>query len=214
MKRIFTLPLIACCSLLIVQCSLSQSKHALTFDDMISWGRVADPQLSPDGKWIAYTVTYYSKETNKGNSDIWVTSVDGGEARQLTNSPKADNSSRWLPDGKTIAFISARDGEPQIFTVPVSGGEPTKVSSVSTGASGLVVSGDGKYFAFASDIFPDCTTDSCNKARNDAMGKSSVKAKIFTRLPYRVLGPLYRRETKPCIHHPCSRRYCDRRNTR
>ena len=184
MKHISSILLAVYCSLLIVDCSLSQSKHALTFDDMISWGRVTDPQLSPDGKWVAYTVTYYSKETNKGNSDIWVTSVDGEEARQLTNSPKADNSPRWLPDGKTLAFISARDGEPQIYTVPVSGGEPTKVSSISTGASGLVVSNDGKYFAFASDIFPDCATDSCNKARNDEMEINKVKAKIFTRLPY------------------------------
>ena len=186
MKHISSILLAVYCSLLIVDCSLSQSKHALTFDDMISWGRVTDPQLSPDGKWVAYTVTYYSKETNKGNSDIWVTSVDGGDARQLTNSPKADNSPRWLPDGKTLAFISARDGEPQIYTVPVSGGEPTKISSISAGVSGLVVSNDGKYFAFVSDVFPDCTNDSCNKARNDEMEKSSVKAKIFTRLPYRV----------------------------
>jgi dipeptidyl aminopeptidase/acylaminoacyl peptidase len=174
------------CSLLIVHCSLSQPKHPLTFDDMLSWGRVADPQISPDGKWIAYTVTSYSKETNKGNSDIWLISVDGGSARQLTNSPKADDTPRWLPDGKTIAFISARDGEPQIYTVPVGGGEATKVSSIAAGVSGLVVSGDGKYFAFASDVFPDCTTDSCNKARNDEMEKSKVKAKVFTYLPYRV----------------------------
>ncbi len=191
MRRNSSLLLTLSCSLLIVHCSLSQQKsqgdkHALTFDDMISWGRVTDPQVSPDGKWIAYTVTYYSKQTNKGNSDIWLTSINGGEAKQLTNSPKADNSPRWMPDGKTIAFISERDGEPQIYTLPAIGGEPTKVSSISTGVSGLVVSKDGKYFAFASDIFPDCATDSCNKSRNNEIENGKVKAKIFTRLPYRV----------------------------
>ena len=106
-------------------------------------------------------------------------------SKAINQQSEGGNSPRWLPDGKMIAFISARDGEPQIYTVPISGGEPTKISSISTGVSGLVVSGDGKYFAFTSDIFPDCATDSCNKARNDAMDKSSVKAKIFTRLPYR-----------------------------
>jgi dipeptidyl aminopeptidase/acylaminoacyl peptidase len=186
MNRAYSKLVMVFCSLIIVHCSLSQQKHPLTFDDMLSWGRVADPQISPDGKWVAYTVTYYSKETNKGNSDIWLVSINGGEARRLTNSPKADNSPRWLPDGKSIAFISARDGDPQIYTVAAAGGEPVKVSSISTGVSGFVVSPDGKYFAFASDIFSDCATDSCNKARNDQMEKGQVKAKIFTTLPYRV----------------------------
>ena len=186
MKRIYILLFTVYCSLFIVHSSSAQQKRAITFDDLISWGRVTEPQVSPDGKWIAYTITYYSKETNKGNSDIWIVSVDGGVAKQLTNSPKADKEPRWMPDGKTIAFISALDGEPQVYTVPVTGGEPTKVSSISSGASGLVVSNDGKYFAFASDIFADCPTDSCNKARNDEAEKSKVKAKIFTHLPYRV----------------------------
>lgn len=186
MNRAYSKLVMVFCSLIIVHCSLSQPKYPLTFDDMLSWGRVTDPQISPDGKWVAYTVTYYSKETNKGNSDIWLVSINGGEPRQLTNSPKADNSPRWLPDGKSIAFISARDGDPQIYTVAAAGGEPVKVSSISTGVSGFVVSPDGKYFAFASDVFSDCVTDSCNKACNDQMEKSKVKAKIFTTLPYRV----------------------------
>ncbi len=196
MNRAYSKLVMVFCSLIIcaigasafggVHSSESQQKHALTFDDMLSWGRVTDPQISPDGKWVAYTVTYYSKETNKGNSDIWMVSINGGEARQLTNSPKADNSPRWLPDGKSIAFISARDGDPQIYIVAAAGGEPVKVSSISTGVSGFIVSPDGKYFAFASDIFSECATDSCNKARNDQMEKSKVKAKIFTTLPYRV----------------------------
>ncbi|HTR80633.1 MAG TPA: S9 family peptidase [Bacteroidota bacterium] len=186
MNRTRSILLTALSLLFTVHCSLSQARHAITFDDLFSWGRVADPQISPDGKWIAYTVTYYSKVTNGSNSDIWLIPTSGGEARQITNSPKADDSPRWLPDGKTIAFISSRDGDPQVYTVPVTGGEPKKISSIAAGVSGLVVSHDGKYFAVASDVFPDCATDSCNKARLDEMESSKVKAKIFTRLPYRV----------------------------
>lgn len=186
MNRTFSKLLILFCSLLIVHCSLSQQKHALTFDDMLSWGRVTEPQISPDGKWVAHTITYYTKEANSGNSDIWLVSLNGGEARQLTNSPKADKSPRWLPDGKSIAFISAREGEPQIYTVAAAGGEPVKITSISTGVTGFVVSPDGRYFAFASDVYPDCATDSCNKARNNQLENGKVKAKIFTMLPYRV----------------------------
>ncbi len=186
MKRIFSLLLTACCLLLIVDCSPAQAKHAITFDDLFSFGRVAGPQVSPDGQWVVYTVTYYSKETNAGNSDIWLISSAGGKAKQLTNSPKADNSPRWMPDGKTIAFISSRDGTPQIYTIPVGGGEPTKITSLSTGVNEFNVSNDGKCFAFASDIFPDCPNDSCNKERDGMLDTGKVKAKIFTRLPYRV----------------------------
>ncbi|HTX19802.1 MAG TPA: S9 family peptidase [Bacteroidota bacterium] len=182
----FLYPLLLATSLFLANAGLAAPRHAITFDDLVSWGRVADPQISPDGRWIAYTVTYYSKETNKGNSDIWIVPIDGGVARQLTNSPKSDSDPRWLPDGKTIAFISARDGDPQVYTVPVEGGEPKKISSIAEGVSGLLVSPDGKFFAVASDVFADCATDSCNKAREDAIEKSKVKAKLFTRLPYRV----------------------------
>ncbi|MDE3056659.1 MAG: S9 family peptidase [Bacteroidota bacterium] len=192
---------IACCLLFTGNYSLSQPKpqapmgqggrHAITFDDLFGFGRVTDPQISPDGKWIAYTVAYFSKETNGGNSDIWLVSINGGQARQLTDSPKSDGSPRWLPDGRTIAFISSRNGAPQIFTMQIDSngtaiGDAKQITNISTGASGLVVSPDGKYFAFSSEVFPACPNDSCNKARNDELENGNVKAKIFTHLPYRV----------------------------
>jgi dipeptidyl aminopeptidase/acylaminoacyl peptidase len=197
----YSILLTAICLLFTIHYSFAQQKsqgekHAIAFDDLFSFGRVADPQISPDGKWIAYTVTYFSKETNGGNSDIWLVSINGGEARQLTHSPKSDNSPRWLPDGKTIAFISSRNGTPQIFTQSIDSGDAKQVTNISTGAGGLVVSPDGKsrgagshtagYFAFSSDVFADCPNDSCNKVRNDELENGKVKAKFFTRLPYRV----------------------------
>ncbi len=194
MKRIFLFLFAAV--LFTANYSLSQPKpqggrHAFTFDDLLGFGRVADPQISPDGKWIAYTVTNFSKETNGGKSDIWLVSINGGTARQLTHSPKSDNSPRWLPDGKTIAFISSRNGTPQIFIMPIDSqgnksGDAKEITNISTGAGGLVVSPDGKYFAFSSDVFADCPNDSCNKTRNNELENGKVKAKIFTHLPYRV----------------------------
>jgi len=164
----------------------AQTKHPITFDDFISLGRVTDPQVSPDGSTVAFVVTYHNKIENKTNSNIYLVPVDGGAARQLTNAKGANNSPRWMPDGKSLAFISSRDGEAQIWIVPATGGEARKASTISTGVSDLQVSPDGKWFSFSSTVYPDCPNDDCNKKRMEEADKSKVKAKIFDRLPYRV----------------------------
>ncbi|HTY38431.1 MAG TPA: S9 family peptidase [Bacteroidota bacterium] len=165
---------------------VAQTKHPITFDDFIGLGRVTDPQISPDGKSVAFVVTYHNKVENRTNSNLYVVPVNGGTVRQLTNAKGANNSPRWLPDGQSIAFISTRDGEAQIWVVPAAGGEPRKISSISTGASDLQVSPDGKWFSFSSTVFPDCATDDCNKKRMEDIDKGKVKAKLFDKLPYRV----------------------------
>lgn len=165
---------------------LSQQKRAITFDDLINMGRVSDPRVSPDGNWVAFVVTYHNKLENRTNSNIHLASIAVGETRQLTSAKGANNNPRWMPDGKTIAFISTRDGGSQIWTIPVGGGEAKKVSAVSTGVSGLAVSPEGKWFAFNSEVYPDCPDDDCNQKREEAAEKSKVKAKVFDKLPYRV----------------------------
>ncbi|HEX9828954.1 MAG TPA: S9 family peptidase, partial [Bacteroidota bacterium] len=164
----------------------AQTQRPITFDDLIGMGRVGDPQISPDGKTVAFVVTYHNKTENRTNSNIYLVSTSGGEVRQLTSAKGANNSPRWMPDGTSIAFISTRENGAQIWIVPIAGGEARKISSISTGASGLVVSPDGKWFAFSSDVYPDCPNDDCNKQREEAAEQSKVKAKIFERLPYRV----------------------------
>jgi dipeptidyl aminopeptidase/acylaminoacyl peptidase len=164
----------------------AQPKRAITFDDLLSFGRVSDPQISPDGKIVAFVVTWQLKEENKSTSNIYLVDIIGGDVRQLTNAKGGNNSPRWMPDGKTIAFISTRDGESQIWTISVGGGEAKKISHIATEASGLIVSPDGKWFAFSSNVYPDCLDEDCNAKRLEALEKSKVKAKIFTTLPYRV----------------------------
>jgi len=163
-----------------------QSKRAISFGDLISFGRVTDPRISPDGKLVAFVVSSADKAQNKFSSNIYLVPIEGGDIKQLTVAKGSNNSPRWMPDGKTLAFLSNRDGESQIWTIPVGGGEAKKLSTISTEASGLIVSPDGKWFAFASEVFPDCSSDDCNQKKNEAMEKSKVKAKIFERLPYRV----------------------------
>jgi dipeptidyl aminopeptidase/acylaminoacyl peptidase len=171
--------------LLLVQVAAAQDRRPIAFDDLMAMGRVSDPQISPDGQWVAYTVTRYDKAKNTGNSDIWLVPLAGGIPRQLTQSEKRDNNARWSPDSKKLAFISAREGGPQIWSLDLVGGEAHKLTSLSTGADGVIWSPDGKYLAFTSEVYPDCTDDACNKKRNEDADASKVKAKIFDRLLYR-----------------------------
>ena len=172
--------------LLVVAAAFGQTQRPLTFDEFIRLGRVTDPQVSPDGSTIAFVITYHNKTENRTNSNIYIVPATGGEMRQLTTAKGANFSPRWMPDGRTLAFISTRDGEAQIWTVSLNGGEAKKISTISTGASDLQVSPDGKRFAFSSEVYPDCADDESNAKRAEEVEKSKVRARIFEQLPYRV----------------------------
>src|SRR5690349_5478648 len=97
-------------------------KHPITFDDMVQMHRVGDPKISPDGKWVAYAVATPDISANRNASNIWVVSTSGGDAMQLTQSGH-DSSPAWSPDGKTLAFLSSRDGNSQVYVLSMEGGE-------------------------------------------------------------------------------------------
>ena len=99
-----------CCAMAWGVCAQEAAKHAITFEDLIKLQRVSEPAISPDGKWVAYTVAVPDMEANRNASNIWLAPTAVGEAIQLTQSGK-DSSPVWSPDGKTIAFISSRSGD-------------------------------------------------------------------------------------------------------
>ncbi|MGB7023114.1 MAG: S9 family peptidase, partial [Candidatus Acidiferrales bacterium] len=154
------------------------------FDDLIAMHRVSDPQVSPDGKWVAYVVATPDMQADHSMSNIWIVPANGGEERQLTRSG-SDSRPRWSPDGKQIAFLSSRDGATQIYVMSVFGGEASRVTFLSTDVDNELWSPDGKWVAFTSRVYPDCRDDACNKARDEAAAKNPVKAHIATRLLYR-----------------------------
>ena len=92
-------------------------KRAVTFRDMISMHRVSDPQISPDGKWIAYVVATPSLEANKSSRNIWMVSAAGGQSQPATEDGVAERP-RWSPDGARIASLRSRDGIEQVYSIP------------------------------------------------------------------------------------------------
>ena len=160
------------------------AKHAMTFDDLIAMHRVAEAELSPDGKWVAYTVATPDLDGNRNATNLWMAPVAGGDAIQLTRTGK-DSSPKWSPDGRSIAFLSARSGDSQVYLLSMDGGEAHPLTKLSTGADLVKWSPDGKTIAFNSSVYPDCKDDECNKKRNDEKEKNKVKAHVVEKLLYR-----------------------------
>ena len=158
--------------LLTAACAAAQEKRAITFDDMIAMHRIAEAELSPDGKWVAYTIATPDLDANRNATNIWMTPVAGGDAIQLTRTGK-DSSPKWSPDGKTLAFLSARSGDSQVYLLPIEGGgEAHPITRLSTGADIVKWSPDGKTILFTSSVFPDCKDDACNKKRDEENQKN------------------------------------------
>jgi dipeptidyl aminopeptidase/acylaminoacyl peptidase len=160
------------------------TKHVITFDDLIKMHRIAEPQVSPDGKWVAYTVSTPDMDANRGASNIWLVATSGGGEIQLTQSGH-DSSPVWSPDGKTLAFLSSRSGDSQVYLLSMEGGEAHALTKISTGADLVKWSPDGKTIAFTSSVYPDCKDDDCNSKRDAEKEKSKVKAHVAEHLLYR-----------------------------
>src|SRR5437660_6189052 len=131
---------------------LSAQKRAITIDDYLALKSVGNPQLSPDGKWVAYTVTEQSLKDNRGIARIWLADVASGAVRQLTAGPGSDRQPRWSPDGRTLAFVSTRENGAQLWVLPIAGGEARRVTSLADGVFDPLWLPDGTGLLVTSDI--------------------------------------------------------------
>jgi len=171
MRRFLLLFLAAC---------LPAFAGSLTPDILWKLHRVGDPQVSPDGKTVVFSIVSPDMEANTRPSQIYAVSIDGGTPRQLTKEASATRP-RWSPDGKRIAFLKGG----QIWTMAPDGSDARQITRISTDADGHVWSPDGQWFLFVSDVYPDCPDEACNTRRGEEAAKSKVKAHHATRLLYR-----------------------------
>jgi dipeptidyl aminopeptidase/acylaminoacyl peptidase len=161
---------------------------------MMKLKRVGDPQVSPDGKWVIFSVVDVSLEANTKTAHIWIVPTAGGQEKEIIADQDADRP-RWAPGGRHFAFVSTKDGGSQIWiadfdaaTAAVTG--IRKLTSIATEASGELWSPDGKNILFTSDVYPQCDGQpaaeaSCNARTHEEREKSKVKALTFTSLLYR-----------------------------
>lgn len=160
-------------------------KRAMTIEDMWAMKRIGQMALSPDGRWIAFALAEYDMEANSSNTDVYLISTKDGALKRLTTNSKYDGAPAWKPDGKALAFISKRDGLPQIYFLELQGGEAQKLTNVPTGVDSFLWSPDSRSFLFASSVYPEAENLDESAARDEAQSKSKVKAKIIKRLLFR-----------------------------
>ena len=162
----------------------AQAAPPFTATEMMKLGRLADPQLSPDGTQVAYALTEIDLAGATRNTDLWLVLVAGGEPRRLTSNPASDSRPRFGPDGRTLAFLSTRDGSSQVWALDLAGGEARKLTSLATGVDAFEWLG-AKRLALVSEVFPDCgADDACNAKKLGEAGKPST-ARVYDELLYR-----------------------------
>ena len=156
--------------------------HPFSLDDLARLKRVSDPEISPEGGWVAYTVRSVDVKEDKGDTDVWMTSWDGKDSVRLTTSKNSENAPRWSPDGRYLAFLSSRDDEnetAQVWLLPRGGGEAEKVTEFKGGVEDLDWSPDGKRLALVvNDPNPDPNAGDKDKEKGKESGKKKTKPPI------------------------------------
>lgn len=159
----------------------AQETRRFTVEELLKVRRVGDPQVSPNGKRVAFTIGDVNYDVNKVITQIYVMQIDGSGLKQLTSGAASSTTPRWSPEGKRIAFVTGG----QVWTMEDDGDNKEKVTKISTSAAAPVWSPDGKWIAFTSEVYPDCSDDDCNKKKDEAAENSKVKAHTTTRLLFR-----------------------------
>jgi dipeptidyl aminopeptidase/acylaminoacyl peptidase len=160
--------------------------HAFGFDDLARVLRIGDFDVSPDGGTVVASISNADVAGNRTISTIYRVSTDGkGAGRALVNGPGHVSGPKFSPDGREVAYVTDTLGTPQVFVMAAGGGPARQVSNLSTGASDVAWSRDGRYLLFTSVVVPDCPDDACNAAAAKARDESKIKARLVERLLYR-----------------------------
>ena len=165
---------------------VASAEQAFTVADLVRLNRASDPQVSPDGRRVAFVLRETDMEANKGRTDIWLLDLtaSGSQPRRLTRDPANDSSPRWAPDGRAIYFLSTRSGSSQVWRLSLAGGEAEQVTDYPFDIGTLKVSPAGTHIAVTMEVLPECRDKGleCTKSRLEAEEKSPSTGRVYDRL--------------------------------
>ena len=171
-------------ALLAVQTPAATESHPFSIHDMLAMERISEPAVSPDGKWIVFTLRVTDLDANRGRTDLWCTDSEGKVLSRLTSHPAADFNPRWSADGQSIYFLSTRSGSSQVWRIRRNGGEAEAITALPLDVSNLVVSPDGKNLAFSLEVFPGLCPDG-SKKKLDELAAGKASGRTYDRLFFR-----------------------------
>ncbi|HTY58098.1 MAG TPA: S9 family peptidase [Bacteroidota bacterium] len=181
MKRILLILAAAC-----LAATSGAQKRAFTLSDLYRIRSVEDPQISPDGKRIAFVVREDHLSEGTSGAAIYLMDAGGGNQRRLTPGTASDTHPRWSPDGSSLLFLSTRAGGAQAWVLPLNGGEPTQMTDFAAGVGDPEWTRDGEGIVFDSDVYPECGADNeCNKQTQESWSGGPLSAHMADGLLYR-----------------------------
>ena len=165
---------------------LVAEKRAFTIDDLYKVKGVSGLALSPAGDRLAFEVSSSDLKKAERNTDLYELHLLTGAIRQLTTDKGSENSAFWSPNGRTLYFVSSRGGSPQLYALPVDGGEARKITDFTPGISSPLLLAGGKALLFAAAVYPECGADNdCHKKQADKLASGPVQAQLADSLLYR-----------------------------
>ncbi len=184
MRRSFLLILLACVTVGVPVAKAAGPTHPFSVHDMLAMDRLADPQVSPDGKRIVFVVSRTDLEHNRRRSDLWLMGADGAGLRPLTSHEAGDDSPRWTRDGSAVLFLSSRSGSSQVWRIRVDGGEAQQITRLPLDVNAFLPSPDGRTLVVSVDVFPGASLEETKKRldETEAREKSGPSGQIYDRL--------------------------------
>ncbi len=158
--------------------------RAFTVEDLMALKRISDPRVSPDGRYLVFVLREIDLQANKGHNSLWFLALAavGDEPRRLTDATSNDSSPRWASDSRTLYFLSTRSGSSQVWRLHFGSGVAQRVTDYPLDVGALKVSPRGDMLAVAMEVFPDCPTLACTRARLDARAKDKATGRSYERV--------------------------------